>query len=290
MDPTLLHGRRRLILACAALGACARLPVESGSTQAPDTAPEGWIARHDYLLLGEVHDNPEHHRRRLAWLTQWSRTQRFVVAMEQFDADRQSAIDAARAAGLQPRALAEAAGFDDRGWSWTHYGPFVSLALQQGLPLVAANLSAADTRAIARGGQSRDTSAPAGWRPQDQAVLEQAIADGHCGALPARAITPMAVAQRARDARMARALTDARTTHGLPVVLLAGNGHVRTDVGVPRHLAGLQPTARVFAVGLLEHSGGDPTAAGTFDRTLQTPPHPRGDPCAVFRAPQGPAR
>ena len=63
------------------------------------------------------------------------------------------------------------------------------------------------------------------------------------------------------------------------VLLLAGNGHVRTDVGAPRWLSAAT-RARSEAVGVLED--GDPTTA--FDRLVFTPAQPRPDPCDAFRA------
>lgn len=242
----------------------------------------------DFLLLGEVHDNPEHHRQRLGWLESLARSGRFALALEQFDADRQPAIDAAVAAGLDARALARSAGFDFDGWDWKLYAPYVELALRHGLPLVAANLSTAQTRTIARAPAAAAPAAiPAGWGAAEDAALEAEISDGHCGLLPVRAIAPMAAAQRARDARIATALVEARRATGLPVVLIAGNGHVRRDIGVPRHLAGLTPQARVLAIGFLERSTPPDEraldAAEPFDRVVGTAPHPRPDPCESLR-------
>jgi hypothetical protein len=68
-------------------------------------------------------------------------------------------------------------------------------------------------------------------------------------------------------------------------VLLAGNGHVRTDLGVPVWLTPAT-RARSEVIGVVET--GDPTPA--FDRRVVTPPHPRGDPCAAFRLPATPPR
>lgn len=277
-------GRRGLLLSCAALAACAN-PLLGP----PDADRPGWLrppSHWDYLLLGEVHDNPEHHRRRLGWLERLAEAGRFALAMEQFDADRQPDIDAARARGADARALAESAGFEFDGWAWADYGPFVAFALRRDIPLFAANLPGAQARRIARGTTTAD-GPPAGWRPEDQAALEAEIVDGHCGLLPQRAVAPMALAQRARDASMARVMVDARRRTGLPVVLIAGNGHVRRDVGVPRHLEALQPGARVVAVGVLERArgaagkGGD--SAEPYDRVVGTAPRPREDPCEQMR-------
>jgi uncharacterized iron-regulated protein len=253
----------------------------------------------DFLLLGEVHDNPEHHRRRLDWLRRLAASGRFALALEQLDADRQPEVDEAVRRGLDARALAESAGFDFRGWDWSFYGPFVELALEHRLPLVAANLSNARARRIARapqvgadGPDERISRPPANWRDLDQQRLEREIADGHCGMLPARAIAPMAMAQRARDATMADAMLRARRSTGLPVVLIAGNGHVRRDIGVPRHLAGRMPGARILSVGILERSDRTAGSAGAsgataetpYDRIVETVPHSRSDPCEAFSA------
>jgi uncharacterized iron-regulated protein len=253
-------------------------------------------AEFDFVLLGEVHDNPLHHRLRRQWLDEIARHRPFVLAMEQFDADRQPDIDRARAGGVPARALAEAAGFQFQGWDWELYGPFVDLALRFDLPLVGANLSTAQARGIARGGAHPMSGiTPPDWTREDAELQANDIRDGHCGMLPASAIPPMSAAQRARDATMAKAITDARRGSGLPVVLLAGNGHVRDDLGVPRYLRGRVPPARTLTVGIVERGGDEQAGQGggardeTFDLRIRTPRHPRPDPCEVFRR-RAPAR
>jgi uncharacterized iron-regulated protein len=107
------------------------------------------------------------------------------------------------------------------------------------------------------------------------AALAAQIEASHCGMLDAATAGRMALAQVARDQFMARVL---QANAGRGVVLLAGNGHVRTDVGVPRWLSA-ELRRRSLAVGVLEE--GDATAA--FDRRVFTAPHTRPDPCAAFR-------
>ena len=64
-------------------------------------------------------------------------------------------------------------------------------------------------------------------------------------------------------------------------MLLAGNGHVRRDIGVPPWL-GPVVAARAFSVGYLE--GGDTQAAPAyFDAVVWTDAAQRPDPCAAFR-------
>lgn len=91
----------------------------------------------------------------------------------------------------------------------------------------------------------------------------------------------MAAAQIARDQFMAR-LIERHADRG--VVLLAGNGHVRRDIGVPRWLPA-ELGQRVKAIGLLED--GDATDRSAFDHSLVTPRQPREDPCAALRPSAG---
>ena len=65
-------------------------------------------------------------------------------------------------------------------------------------------------------------------------------------------------------------------------MLLAGNGHVRRDHGVPQLLAAAEPAARIVAVGFGEP--GTPPAA-YYDAWWVTPATERGDPCAGFTLP-----
>lgn len=266
----------RIALACslaASLLACASPPLERR------------LAGDAIVLLGEVHDNTEHHRRRLELLrgaidAGW----RPALALEQLDRERQGVLERARRE--RPRDaqhVIDAAG--GAGWSWDSYRPFVELALEHDLPLVAANLSRADAKVIAQRGlgavfdaesQSKlglDHTIPADW----QAAQEREIDAGHCHALPREAWPALARVQLARDAVMAGLLRE-HAARG--VVLLAGNGHVRRDLGVPRWLPEAdQP--RVFAVGYLEE--GDEPPPGAFDAVVVTARVARPDPCEAFR-------
>jgi len=109
-----------------------------------------------------------------------------------------------------------------------------------------------------------------------QAAQEREIDAGHCHALPATLWPRMARAQFARDAVLAAALSR-KADRG--AVLIAGNGHVRRDIGVPRWLA-LDPR-RVLSVAFLE-DGDDATPVAAFDAVVRTAPAERSDPCVAF--------
>ncbi|SOY85031.1 ChaN family lipoprotein [Cupriavidus taiwanensis] len=268
--------RRR---AAATLAAAAA--VLSAGCATPGPAPStvsAAFAGKPYVLLGEVHDNAAGQRQRLAALTRaveqgW----RPAIAMEQFDRERQADIDRARRE--RPRdadyLIAQAGG---GAWQWPQYRPVVALALQHDLPLVAANLSRADAARIVRGGLDGLFSADeqqrlglTGALPPDLVAAQAAVLDrGHCGNFPKAMLPGMLAAQAARDAVMAQAL---RPHAGRGAVLIAGNGHVRRDVGVPRWLP--DEPGKVLSVGYVENAPTD----GEFDMAVVVPAVERKDPC-----------
>ena len=256
-------------LSCALLGlltACAHAPASPLRFERP------------VVLLGEVHDNAAQHALRLqafeAWLAGGARP---ALVMEQFDRDRQGVIDQLRAAAPAPDADALIAAAGAQGWQWRYYRPFVALALRHGLPIVAANVSRDEARRIMRDGLQA-TGFNATVPPDLLQALAQDIEDSHCGVLDTATARRMALAQVARDQAMAAAVEE-HAHRG--VVLLAGNGHVRIDAGVPRWL-GLATRARSEAIGMLE---ADDPGREHFDRVVFTAAQERPDPCAAMRRP-----
>ena len=227
-------------------------------------------ARARQLILGETHDNPEHHRlQRVVLDALATRGDKRLLAMEQFDTEYQAAIDAASG---DAEALADAGHFDRQGWNWPLYWPLVQFALGHGWPLVAANLSRADARAIVT--DPARSKLPPAPEPVKRA-LERDIIDGHCGAAPeANRLAGMVEAQRARDAHMAFVLRS-------PSVLIAGAGHARRDRGVPLYLG----DSDVLSIAFIEVEPGkaSPEAyaeRASFDYVWFTPRAARADPCA----------
>ena len=125
----------------------------------------------------------------------------------------------------------------------------------------------------------------------NDALLDELEAS-HCGLMPKSAFGNMALAQRYRDAHQAAVLVKAAETHG-NAVLLAGNGHVRNDRGVPYYLRQLAPDKKIVSVMLIEVEDGktepaaylprDPDGKPAVDYMLFTPRAERKDPCAEMR-------
>ncbi|KNZ34407.1 MAG: hypothetical protein AD742_01115 [Methylibium sp. NZG] len=249
------------------------------------------MRRADLVLLGEVHDNPHHHRERAALLKALA-DRRPTVVFEQFPRAANAALASPVADDLD--AWLDRTGFDRKGWAWPLHRPLVDAALAAGLPLRGGNLARDEARQIARQGANAAPPdlAAALAQPLPAAAasaLDQALIDGHCGQLPTAAVPRMRDAQAARDAAMADALLRALADGASSAVLIAGNGHVRRDHGVPLWLARRAPKAAVLSVGFLERDadGGAPPAAdmGAYDIVWFTPRQPRADPCAGFTMP-----
>lgn len=281
------------LLLSAGLGLALAAPAAQTPAPAP---PADAAAGPRVVLLGEVHDNADGHRLRLEHLrAEAGDGARVAIAMEQFDRERQAELDAAMARCADADCVIDAAAPGRKGWDWAHYAPVVQFALDHHVPLLAANLSRAEASAVVKGGFEAALSPELRTRyaldALPAALLEAQMAevrDGHCGMLPEAMLAPMARAQIARDVVMAETLRTAlaATDADAPerVFLLAGNGHVDREVGVPQWLATHGPAgAQVVAVGYLE-AGAD-EARSHYDAVYLVPPAEREDPCAGFSTP-----
>jgi uncharacterized iron-regulated protein len=255
-----------------------------------------------YVLLGEKHDNPDHHEIQAALLRAMLATgRRPAVAFEMLTADQAPAL--ARQLAAAPRdaaGVAEAVNWKRSGWpDFALYQPIVEAALDAGAPLVAANIGNATIRSVARG---EPNAVPADLTsryaldrplaPEAQARLTAEIRDAHCGHLPAARVDSMVLAQRARDATLADSLLGADADGG---VLIAGVGHVRRDHGVPIYLAARAPGTTVVVVAPVEvrEDATKPEdyvsqfdGALPFDFVWFTPRMDYQDPCAGFPGPR----
>ncbi|MCX9157114.1 ChaN family lipoprotein [Niveibacterium sp. 24ML] len=271
------------LLAAASLIAPAQAAAPDPATLAHAIAP------YPLVLLGEVHDNPQVHQLRLdALRLRVAAGWRPALVMEHFDRERQADIERARREHPRDadRLIAQAGG---PRWPWALLKPVIALALENDLPIIAANVSRADAGRAMREGLGAvlpadvlsNAGLPQGARPPLAEALvagqKAAIDAGHCGHTPPEMLPGLVQAQVARDLFMAAQLR-AHASRG--AVLLAGNGHVRRDIGVPLWLADLPG---VFAVSL----GEDDSDATAFDLNFTLPAVDRDDPCAALVKPAG---
>ncbi len=291
----------------------------AGRIWQPETArfvaPEAVVAalgQARFVVLGEKHDNADHHRIQ-AWLvgSMIAAGRRPVLAFEMFASDQQAALDAHLAARPKDAAgIGATVNWVETGWpDWERYQPIAQAALDGGAAILAADLPRPLRRALARQGVSAlgaERVAALGLDrplPEDlDAPLREEIAASHCGQLPESMIGPMATVMTARDAQMAAVLKRGAGLAGHDgAILVTGNGHARNDRGVPFHLRrGLRrrdETAAIVSLGLVEVAEGvtEPAAyaeiigaeflgaeALPFDFVWFTPIADPEDPCAKF--------
>lgn len=255
-----------------------------------------------FALLGETHDNADHHLLQ-ARLTRaiGQAGRRPAVAFEMLATEQQPAIDAALAREAPSAdAVGEAVRWDESGWpAFAEYRPIFAVALEAGMRIAAANLPRKEIQAVVRRG-AEALPAPVRARIDRQGPLPAEVAEemrkemgeSHCGELPESMLAPMVLGQRARDAQMAEVLAGLGEPGG---ILIAGAGHTRTDRGVPAYLP--DAGGRIASVLLVEVSGKrhEPAAYAEdfgkgplpFDWVIFTPRAKRPDPCAALRAHRG---
>lgn len=216
-----------------------------------------------FVLLGEIHDNRDHHRLQ-AWVVgaMIAQGRRPAVAFEMFSTDQQSGLDAyVRDHPGDAVGLGEAVGWERTGWpDWRIYEPIAQTALDANLPILAANLSRPMIKAIAeQGSQALGTSQVSALRldeplpSSDLHSMRRDLIVSHCHMLPETMIDGMMNVLFARDAFMAATMArGAAMAHTDGAVLIAGNGHARSDRGVPWHLERLAPGRSIVSVGFVE--------------------------------------
>lgn len=254
------------------------------------------------VLVGEIHDNPDHHRLEAAVLQAFSTAHRSpAVVFEMLDCAQQPAVDASLAAHPgDADALALGVAWDSSGWpAWAMYRPVFEAAVASRGPILAAGLDRGAAMRVGQEGtaaldpalvQAFGLAAPL---PADvQAAVRHEMSEVHCGLLPESMLDSMVLVQRARDALLAERLHEG-SEGGRGAVLVAGAGHVRRDRGVPAQLARAYG-ASSLAIGLIQVSAEDTDpdryAAGfeastlPFDFVWFTPRANDVDHCAELRA------
>lgn len=261
-----------------------------------------------YVILGERHDNPDHHAIQ-AWITRAlaDRGTEPAVVYEMFETDKQDAIDSYLADDpADASGLGEAVDWAESGWpAWELYQPMADTAVAHGQPILAGNLALDAVRDIARQGLEtldEDLVARLDLLETDGPAILSAmtvdVREGHCDLMPEEAIAPMVTVQRARDAMMAATMREAVAMDDVDqAILITGNGHARLDRGVPLRLRNMGvPASEILVIAPIEvredeqrveayaDAWGSVTGNPPFDVVWFTPRMDNVDHCAALRA------
>lgn len=256
------------------------------------------LARPRFAILGEQHDNVDHHRLQAHLITAIADAgTRPAVAFEMLTTDKSGAIaECLSGPSCSGNALRKAVDWDNGGWSeWRIYRPVFEAALTKGRTIAAVGLPRKTIREIATSPEQSEVAAlisALGIEEPPPPAIDEAMAEeirqAHCGHAPETHIAGMIRAQRARDATMAVGLAEAAAVAG-KAVLIAGFGHARFDRGVPAYLnAGEDLLSMAFVE--VEDGVTDPRAYASRFGAEEIPFHylwftPRGDdedPCEKF--------
>jgi uncharacterized iron-regulated protein len=237
------------------------------------------MAQADVVLLGEVHDNPVHHRLQAELLT---RLRPRAVVWEMITEDRASILTPDLL--TDPSQLQVELEWDQSGWpDFSLYAPVFAAAPEAAH--FGALVSRDATEVIMQdgilsyfGSDSAKYGLDDALSDADQTTREAYQLAAHCDALPQEMLPMMVDFQRLRDAQLARVTMQALDDTGGPVVVITGNGHARRDRGVPVYLKHAQPDLNLFSLGQSE----DGLTSGVFDMVLDAPAVDRPDPCLAF--------
>jgi uncharacterized iron-regulated protein len=253
-----------------------------------------------FVLLGERHDNPDHHALQAKLVRAMIEAgRRPALGFEMLATDDAPAVVRYLARSPKDAAgLGDAVNWSRSGWpEWRLYQPIAQAALDANAPIVTTNLSKPATDAVRRNGLSGLGPSLATQLRLGEPTAETRLAmarelrDSHCGQMPDATIDRMVDVQWARDARIAASLARGGQRDG--AVLIAGAGHVRRDRGVPLHLARQAPEASIASLAFVEVDAtatkpGDYAARFysdtlPFDYVWFTPRVDAADPCEKLR-------
>jgi len=262
-----------------------------------------------YILLGETHDNPDHHWLQAKIIEQLSNQPNkpnFVkpsLVMEMVRVDQMWRLNKYRAQkDSKAIHLGTALLWEANGWpDWNMYLPIGELIFKHNLEVYPGMASRMMSNHLIKSDlftmnqENKDKlklNIP--LDPPLQKSLVDEVRTSHCDRLPERVIEPMAGVQRFRDAWMADVMIQAATDDDgkkRQVILIAGSGHTRDDRGAPWYLRKRSPSAEANSASIQfaevtnkaktikELAATDPNGKVAADYIWVTPAVTRGNYC-----------
>lgn len=257
----------------------------------------------DIVLMGETHDNPDHHKLQ-AWLIRElaRKSKHPAIVMEMIGGDKADVLANYQVAnGASADGLANTLGWENSGWpAWDLYRPIAEAALGANFTVYPGDASKTQIAQVSQSGLgalSYGERVKLGLASQFPAALNQALATeikaAHCNQLTDAEVIPMTMVQRYRDAVLADNVLKAADKSGGGAILIAGSGHIRTDRGVPYYLRTRASGLKVVSILLSEVEAGvenpdtavprDPDGKAAADFVWFTARSERVDPCIQYQ-------
>ena len=187
-----------------------------------------------FLILGEKHDNPDHHDFQLDLVSGLiDRNLLSSLTLEMLDSTSDEALQALPNQQLNSSdELRDYLSWDSEGWDWEFYGPLVEAVYVSDIPIYSGNISGETMGAVYGQPTSPEITGVFGEAVMNR--LTQDIGESHCGLLPESQFAAMVRVQQTRDFTMAKQMPGAERDK--LSLLIAGNYHARQDLGVPNYL------------------------------------------------------
>ncbi|MEM1254667.1 MAG: ChaN family lipoprotein [Cyanobacteria bacterium P01_H01_bin.21] len=231
----------------------ASVAVESGDAIAQTSATSekshedilAALTEADVIYLGETHTDEADHIAQLEIITAMNEAGDIAIGLEMFQRPFQSVLDQYVAGELTEAELIEQSEYETRwGFDWELYAPIMRYAQSNQIPLIALNTPREITRKVAREGLASLAGDDLTYIPpieeidtsdEDyQAMVAQVFSHhgGHGNSGPN--FDNFFAAQVLWDETMAESVADYVTASpDTQVIVLAGEGHVVFDFGIP---------------------------------------------------------
>jgi uncharacterized iron-regulated protein len=255
------------------------------------------IVAKEYILLGETHDNPLHHKYQAWVISQLTAQGRNTVsvAFEMLTPEQGQVLENQQFQTADQ--IFDAVEWEKTGWPARElYKPVFDAAINAGYELYAANIDRQELNQIIMQGEealpeylkTQLTKNP--LSEESEQLLRTGIVESHCQMLPDSMVPAMMLGQRVRDAAIAHSLVSHKAKDG--VVLIAGSGHTQKN-GVPEFIRSMDDSAKIFTMAWMEvdkrltdpeeYSDYWGTTELPFDYVWFTPRIERPDPCEELK-------
>ena len=256
----------------------------------------------NYVLLGETHDNMQHHKDH-GWMIEQISEKKpdTAVAFEMINEKQAQEINQKHPDNINE--VIKILEKEKTGWEYDkYYRPVFSAVIKGNLKVYPADLEKSSMMAVIRKGED---STPEELKPlldktplsdEQRDALKKEIEATHCGMINADMTKAMMRGQRTRDAAIGNNLYKIRHADkqkDKTVILVAGSGHVRKDRGAPMYLRAEDSKASILTIAWLEVDkdttdpkdyvkpwGGDTLP---FDYVAFTASADRPDPCEEMK-------
>lgn len=246
------------------------------------------------VILGERHDNPDHHRLQAQLIEELSAAKPFTaLGMEQLrEEDLPILLEHLAAQPKKLSQLGKLLRWEEQGWpSFKTYQGIFEAGREASLSFVALGLKSAvnpkQSHAVPEHKEIEALLLKIQLSKNEETLLKDEILESHCRMVPKEFTARMLDTQRKRDIYMAL-----QASKSDRIILIAGNGHARNDRAIPYYLSKITPERKVISLAFIEVQDGrvvpseytKPLFAANlpYDFVWFTPAFDPSDPCEKF--------